>query len=273
MESKSSHVPTAKARTQKKHLNEKHLMILGILGGRNQRDSQQLDKKDVKKFQWSYSVVDIRKPAKGWIFFLLWKKHMYKHCTNMKWIPELNTDEFSSEHHRCRKQRTRTVTRFTFLKNITQQWRSFLHMNNGLHYVCIRIIPKKVDPSHNCMLSCNVQQHKSTKNHVILAYLYWNDRIPSHSYEYSLRKKIQYADSKNEVFPNYTSKLCKPSELRHTPSKLLDEKASDLPLCRCSRKTMTTGSVQGAPNGCNPPQMATFGCDYQHAVWIVLRKH
>lgn len=54
MESKSSQVPIAEAHTKKKkHLNEKHLMILGILGGRNQRDPQRLDKKDVKELKWS----------------------------------------------------------------------------------------------------------------------------------------------------------------------------------------------------------------------------
>lgn len=69
MESKSSQVPIAEAHTnKKKHLNEKHLMILGILGGRNQRDPQRLDKKDGKELKWSYCVVDIRKPAKGMNF-------------------------------------------------------------------------------------------------------------------------------------------------------------------------------------------------------------
>lgn len=59
--------------------------------------------------------------------------------------------------------------------------------------------------------------------------------------------------SKNESISNYTSNWCKPSKRRCSLSELLEERAPDFPLSRCWRKSMTTGSVQGAPNGASGP--------------------
>lgn len=60
----------------------------------------------------------------------------------------------------------------------------------------------------------------------------------------------------NEAFDaNYTWRWCTTSADCFKASELLeDERALDAPpLSRCSRKSMTTVSVQGAPKGASPP--------------------
>lgn len=58
----------------------------------------------------------------------------------------------------------------------------------------------------------------------------------------------------NRLFDNYTSRLFKPSEICCTSFRSLKHgKALDEALSRCSRKSITTGSVHGDPKGASGP--------------------